>query len=329
MSSGGARRWKVVMTSTAIPLTDDDLRAFDGLDVEVVAIDGSDRRTLLDGTRDADALIVLVERIDREVIENLEHCRSITRFGIGYDTVDVAAATERGIWVTNVPDANYREVAVHAIALALAVGRRLPALDAGIRRDGWTSSIVPGVHRPDTQVFGLLGLGRIGRRVAVMAKAIGYTVIAYDPVITHRDAEELGAGLVVQDELIRRSDVLSLHVPLLDSTRNIIDADALASMKQGAILVNVSRGGLIDEAALADALRSGHLFGAGIDAFGNEPLEPDSPLRDLDSVILTPHAAHWSEESWNETRAKVLAEAARVLRGEAPRDPVNRPLEAA
>ena len=317
---------KVVMTSGMVPLRDEDLTVFDGLDVTFEVIDGSTQDRLLAGTRDADALLVLAEHITREVIENLEHCRAITRFGIGYDTIDVEAATEHGIWVTNVPDANYREVAVHAIALTLAVGRRLPALDHGIRADGWTSSLVPGVHRPDTQVFGLLGLGRIGRRVATMASAIGYTVITADPAVSAADAAELGAELVSREELIARSDVLSLHVPLLDSTRDIIDADALTRMKPGSILVNVSRGGLIDESALAAALRSGHLFGAGLDAFAHEPLEADSPLRALDSVILSPHAAHWSEESWDETRAKAVAEVARVLRGESPRNPVNRPL---
>ncbi len=320
---------KVVMTSTAVPVTGEDLAVFEGIDVEFSVIDGTDSQTLLDGTRDADALIVLVEHITREVIENLEHCRSITRFGIGYDTVDVDAATGAGIWVTNVPDANFREVAVHAIALALAISRRLPALDAGIKRDGWTGSFFPGVHRPDTQVFGLLGMGRIGRRVAVMAKGIGYTVITADPVVTASDADELGVELVSRDALFERSDILSLHVPLLDSTRHIIDAAALERMKPGSILVNVSRGGLIDEDALVAALRSRQLFGAGIDAFAHEPLEPGSELRNLDSVILTPHAAHWSEESWNETKRKVLEEVARVLRGEPPRNPVNRPLERA
>ncbi|TPW78310.1 C-terminal binding protein [Schumannella sp. 10F1B-5-1] len=314
---------KVVMTNTMVPITDEDLKAFDGLDVDFQIIEGTSEQALLDGTRDADAVIILAEQFTKTVIDNLEHCRSLTRFGIGYDTIDVPAATERGIWVTNVPDANYREVAVHAIALALSVTRRLPALDAGIRTEGWASSFFPGVRRPDDQVFGLLGLGRIGRRVATMAQAIGYTVIAFDPVVSAADAADLGVELVSKDAVLERADIVSIHVPLMESTRNIIDAAALARMKKGSVLINVSRGGLIDEAALADALRSGHLFGAGIDAFGNEPLEAESPLRDLDNIILSPHAAHWSEESWNETRRKVLEEAARILRGEHPRNPVN------
>lgn len=314
--------FRVVQTSTRVAVGADDLVAFAGLDVTFEAVDVAGPEELVAATRGADAVLVLVEEFPREVLERLGSVRSLTRYGIGVDTIDVDAAAENGIWVTNVPDANYREVAVHAIALALAVTRRLPALDHGIRSAGWGASMVPGVRRPDAQTFGLLGLGRIGRRTAEMARAIGYTVIAHDPAV----ASTLdGVELVGFDELIARSDVLSLHVPLLDGTRDIVDAGVLARMRRGSTLINVSRGGLVDERALADALASGHLFGAGLDAFAHEPLEPGSPLRGLDSVILSPHAAHWSEESWAETKAKALADVARVLRGEPPVYAVNSP----
>jgi D-3-phosphoglycerate dehydrogenase len=318
---------KVVMTSTLLSVGPEDLAAFDGLDVDFEAIDGTDRATLLEGTRDADALLVVMEDIDAGVIANLEHCRSITRFGIGYDTIDVPAATAAGIWVTNVPDANYREVAVHAVAMALSLTRRLPAWDRAMRADGWADMAVgTGVRRPDDQVFGLLGLGRIGARVATMAKAIGYRVIAFDPVLDDARAEELGVESVDRDTVIETADVVSLHVPLLESTRRMIDADALARMKPGSVLVNVSRGGLVDEQALADALRSGHLAGAGIDVFEHEPTEQGNPLLGVDTAVLSPHAAHLSAESFAETRRKVFEEAARVLGGGAPRYPVNAPV---
>jgi D-3-phosphoglycerate dehydrogenase / 2-oxoglutarate reductase len=318
-----SRPFRIVQTSTRVPIEDEQLAELEGLDVEIEMVDGSDEQTVLEATRDADAVLVLAEDIPRHVIANMRRARSISRYGVGYDTIDVAAASEHGIWVTNVPDANYREVAVHAIALALGVTRRLPALDRGIRVDGWPPSFAPGVRRPDVQTFGLLGLGRIGWRTAEMARAIGYTVIAHDPVVA---AGPDGVELVSFDELIARSDVLSLHVPLLESTRDIIDAAVLDRMRPGSVLINVSRGGLVDEAALAAALSRGHLFGAGLDAFAQEPLEASSPLRDLDSVILTPHAGHWSEESWAEVRQKVFAETARVLRGEEPQHPVNQPV---
>jgi D-3-phosphoglycerate dehydrogenase len=315
---------KVVCTSKLIEFSDEDLRAYDGLDVEFQVIDGSSEEAILAGAADADALIVVVEEISRTVIEGLGRCRAITRCGIGFDTVDLDAATEHGIWVSNVPDANYREVAVHAIALTLAVQRRLPALDAGMRSSGWADWSVPGVHRPDVQTFGVYGLGRIGRRVAEIAGSLGYTVIGHDPAVRQPDVAQLGVELVDGEELLARSDVLSLHVPLLESTRNVIDGAALARMKKGAVLVNVSRGGLVDEVALAGALRSGHLFGAGIDVFESEPVDPANPLLTCEAAVLTPHAAHWSEESVAELKRKVVEESARILRGEAPRTPVNR-----
>jgi phosphoglycerate dehydrogenase-like enzyme len=314
---------KVVMTSTQLPLLDEDIEPLRAAGVALDVIDGRDRDTLLDGIRDADALLVLAEQLDAEAIGQLRNCRSITRFGVGVDTVDIAAATARRIWVTNVPDANYREVAVHAIALALAVSRRLPQLDRGIRHHGWAASVVPGVHRPDEQTFGVVGLGRIGRRTAEMARAIGYRVIGHDPAVPAERAADAGVELLSLERVIADSDILSLHVPLIDSTRGLLDAPAIATMRPGAIVVNVSRGGLIDENALADALAEGRLFGAGIDAFEVEPLPDSSPLRGLDSVVLSPHAGHWSEESWSETKRKAVADVLRVLRGERPRYPVN------
>lgn len=313
---------KVVVTREGF-VTDALLAEFDGLPVELVSIDGSTEDSLLRGTRDADALLVPLEDITRRVIENLERCRSITRFGIGVDTIDVAAATDAGIWVTNVPDANHREVATHAIALALALSRRLMVYDRGIRATGWASSVQSGMHRADCQTFGLLGMGRIGRRVAEMATAIGFDVVAADPIVSAVEAETLGVSLVDQTELLARSDILSVHVPLIPSTRGMIDESFIDRMKDGSILVNVSRGGLIDEHALAAALDGGKLAGAGIDTFANEPLEAESPLRSVDAAILTPHAAYYSAESMTETLQKAFRDAARVLRGEAPRYPVN------
>ncbi|MCP9953587.1 C-terminal binding protein [Actinomadura madurae] len=315
---------RVVATSTLVSFDEEDLRAYDGLDIDFEVVDGTSEAALVANTADADGLIVVSEGISRKVIEGLTRCRTIVRCGIGVDTVDLDAAAEHGIWVSNVPDANYREVAVHAIALTLAVQRRLPALDAGMRASGWADWFVPGVHRPDVQTFGLYGLGRIGRRVAEIAASLGYAVIAYDPAIEPHEGDELGVALVDRFHLLTRSDVLSLHVPLLESTRNLIDRDALALMKKGSVLVNVSRGGLIDEDALADALRSGHLFGAGIDVFATEPVSTDNPLLACETAILTPHAAHWSEESLAELKQKALEESARILRGEAPRNAVNR-----
>lgn len=317
---------RVVMTSTRIPLAAEAADAFAGMDVEFTTVDAATPEELVRAVRGADAVIALAEPFTREVIEQLDGVRSITRFGIGVDGVDIPAATDRGIWVTNVPDANYREVAVHAIALALAVTRRLEPQSRLMHETGAAPlSLAMGAHRPDDQTFGLIGMGRIGRRVALMAAAIGFRVVVADPAVTPETARELGVTLASFDEVVASADVLSLHVPLTEGTRGFIDADVIGRMPRGAVLVNVSRGGLVDEHALARAITEGRLAGAGIDAHAAEPgpMPDDNPLRGLPQVVLTPHSAHFSEESYAETKRKALEDVARVLRGERPRYPVN------
>jgi D-3-phosphoglycerate dehydrogenase len=280
----------------------------------------------LEATRDADALLVVHEQIDRAVIENLRHCRVIVRCGIGYDNLDLQAAAEHGIWAANVPDANYREVAVHAMAMILALTRRLPSYDKAMHATGWAGmEIGAGIRRPESQLVGLLGMGRIGGRVAEMARSVGYSVQVYDPYLDQARADAAGIKLVGLDAVIATSDIVSLHLPLTDQTRWIIDAAALARMKRGSFLVNVSRGGLVDEGALAEALTSGQLAGAGVDVWEQEPIDPDNPLLSCATALLSPHAAYLSVESFAEIRHKGFEEAARVLRGEPPLNPVNRP----
>lgn len=292
---------------------------------DIVNVTDGSAEALLDAARDADALIVAVEPIRAPLIAELSRCRVIHRCGIGVDMVDVEAATAAGIQVTNVPDANFHEVAAHAMAFILALTRQLVAWDAGVRAGRFGDGrLGMSLHRPDVQTVGLIGLGRIGRRVAVAARALGFTVVAHDPAVSAEDAAELGVTLLGADEVIAAADVVSLHVPLTDGTRHLLDAAALGRMKRGAFVVNVSRGGLIDEAALAEAVASKHLGGAALDTFETEPLPADSPLLGVDGILLSPHAAHWSKESLGETMVKSFAEVARVLRGEAPRYPVNR-----
>jgi phosphoglycerate dehydrogenase-like enzyme len=316
---------RAVLTSRAVPVQESDARYFDGLAVELSAIDGADRAQLLEGTRDADVVLaVLHERLDREFVDNLRACRAIVRCGIGYDNIDVRAAAERGIWVANVPDANYREVATHALALILALTRRLPAYDRAMRTVGWADPAVgAGIRRPDSQRLGLLGLGRIGGRVAELARAVGFQVRAYDPYLDPARAKALGVELAGLDTVLEDSDIVSLHLPLSDETRRLVDAAALARMRPGAIVVNVSRGGLVDEAALAAALDSGHLAGAGIDVWEHEPPAVDNPLLACEKALLSPHAAYLSQDSFVEIRDKAFKEAARVLRGEPPLNPVT------
>lgn len=317
---------KVVMTSTRIPIAAEAAEVFAGMDVDFHVAEAASAEDLLRVTRDADAIIALAEPFTRDVIAGLERAKSITRLGIGVETVDIPAATEHGIRVTNVPDGNYREVAVHAVNMALTVTRRLTRLDRSMHETGSASlALAAGTRRPDEQVFGLIGMGRIGRRVAAIAGAIGYTVRAFDPAMSDDTVRELGAEPAPFGKVVETADVLSLHVPLTEQTRNIISAEVIDRMPAGAVLVNVSRGGLVDDAALAAAIRAGRLAGAGIDAYEGEPapLGAGHPLRGLDNVVLTPHSAHYSEDSFAETKRKALADVARILRGERPAYPVN------
>lgn len=272
----------------------------------------------------AAGILVLAEPITARVLDALPDLEVVARFGVGVDTLDIPAATERGVRIVNVPDANTTEVAAHALALMLSLVRRLPQLDAGVQSGQWGFRFGGGgTRRVSELTVGILGFGRIGRLVADSCRQMGFAVIIHDPFVTPDQVAEAGFVSVTFEEIVQRSDVLSLHVPISPETHHLIGVKELASMPPGAILVNVSRGGLIDEAALAASLDSGQIAGAGIDTFESEPLSSESPLRGRSNVLLTPHAAHYSAESFRETVHRAYADVARVLSGIAPLNPVN------
>jgi len=267
----------------------------------------------------ADVLLVnAVAPIDRALIATLTRCKAVVRYGAGVDNVDVASAKEAGIQVANVLDASVEEVATHALALALALLRRLDPVHHATAAGEWPIAALRGTRRLSTLTCGVVGAGRIGAATATRFEALGFDVVASDPVV--RDAPW---PLVALPELLARADVVSLHLPLTDDTRHMLGAEQLAAMRPGAILVNVSRGGLVDEAALARQLQSGALGGAGLDVFEDEPLSPGSPLCTAPRVLLTPHIAWYSEEASREVQRKAAQEAARVLTGRPLRSPVS------
>lgn len=242
-----------------------------------------------------DAAIVMVTpyaKLTADDFPVMSRCIAVIRYGIGYDNIDVDAARAAGIPVSIVPGTASEEVASHALAMGLALVRRLPAGDASIRSGGWAGDIAYETPALSRLEVGVVGMGRIGRRVADMYTALGSRVRAYDPFI-----EVDASWSAPLEELLVESDVVSLHVPLSDETRELISADVLARMRPGAIVVNVSRGGLVDEAALAAALVSGRIAGAGLDTFSVEPVPADHPLRQAPNVILTPHVAWRSNTS--------------------------------
>jgi len=262
----------------------------------------------------ADAAIVMVTpyaTLTAEDFPRMRSCLAVVRYGIGYDNIDVEAAARAGIPVSIVPGTANEEVASQAVALGLALNRRLPAGDAAIRSGGWAGTI--GYDTPPVSQLevGVLGMGRIGQHVARMWTGLGAQVRVYDPFVD--SANYTSASI---EEILEQSDLVSLHVPLTNDTRELISADMLARMRAGTIIVNVSRGGLIDEAALADALTSGHLAGAGIDTFAVEPLPSDHPLLSAPNVILTPHAAWRSNKSLGALQAGAVDRVRLVLTGQ-------------
>ncbi|KHL03920.1 C-terminal binding protein [Sinomonas humi] len=271
----------------------------------------------------ADALIVQYAPITREVFKALPHLKVVARYGVGVDTVDLEAATDSGVAVCNVPDYGTEDVSDHAIALALSLARGVVGLDREMRSGNYSLAPVQPLHRVAGRIFGVVGLGLIGAATARKARGVGYETIGFDPVFEPGTTTPGGTAVVSFDDLIRRADVISLHVPLNAHTRHLINADVLAAMKPGAILVNTCRGGVVDTEALVEALRSGGIRAAGLDVFEQEPLPKDSPLFALPNTVLTPHAAWYSEESQVELKRRTAQNVADVLAGRKLRNIVN------
>jgi D-3-phosphoglycerate dehydrogenase len=258
--------------------------------------------------RDAVAILAgPIIPLDRAHLERLETCRAIVRYGVGLDNVDIDAATELGIAVGNVPEYGHEEISNHAIALLLGLSRKLFAFDAAVRR-GSGIPAPQSVARLSRRTLGLVGYGRIGRRVAEKARAFGLDVVAYDPYADTADVE-----LLELDELLRRADILSLHVPLTPETRHMIGARELAMLAPGSLVINIGRGGLLDEDALVAALQSGHIAGAALDVTEIEPLPLSSPLLDAPNVILTPHVAWVSDVALSDLKRLTAENALRLI----------------
>lgn len=278
---------------------------------------------VIEAAAGADALLVQWAPITAEVLATLDRCKVIVRLGIGVDNVDLAAARAHGVPVCNVPDYCLDEVADHTLALALSLARQLTALDARVRGGVWR--ITPDSPMPAfrAMTFATVGLGRIARAVLERARAFGFRLAAYDPLASDEAFRAAGADRLDLDDLVAEADILSLHCPLTDETRHLIDAERMRQMKPTAVLVNTARGGLIDTAALAEALEAGTIAAAGLDVFEAEPLPDDHPLQDCPNALLTSHVAWYSEQSVPRLQRKAAEEVVRALRGEPLLNPVT------
>jgi D-3-phosphoglycerate dehydrogenase len=257
-------------------------------------------------------------RLDRAHQERLRGCRAIVRYGVGLDNVDLAAADELGIAVGNVPEYGHEEISNHAIALMLALHRRLFQFDRSVRAGGEGVPTPETISRLSECTLGLVGLGRIGQRVARKARAFDMRVLGVDPQLPEPEAQAVGVELVELDVLLAESDCVSLHVPLTGETWHMIDERALGLMRPRAGLVNIGRGGLVDEDALVRALHEGRLMGAALDVTEIEPLPSDSPLRDAPNLILTPHVAWVSKPALEELRRRTAEVVARLVGATTP-----------
>jgi D-3-phosphoglycerate dehydrogenase len=264
------------------PITEED-------DFEVSSIDDSASRQFAEALSTADALIVRsATTVTRELISLAEQLKAIGRAGVGVDNIDIPAATERGIAVFNAPGGNTVAAAELTIGLLLALARKIPSADASLRHGRWDRTAFRGVELWG-KTLGLIGAGRIGGEVAVRCKAFGMGVLAYDPYLTQQRAVEIGAQLVPLEDVLELADFISIHVPLTDETRDMVDAGALRRMKSSAFVVNASRGGVVDEPALAAALVAGEIAGAALDVYKTEPLPEENPLLRAPNLVLTPH----------------------------------------
>lgn len=253
---------------------------------------------IIEAGKDATALIVQWAPITADVLDALPHVRFISRLGIGYDMIDVDAATARGIAVANTPNYCIEEVASHTVAMIMALSRGLLDYDRAVRAGTWSAVAArPMAARPSTTTVSVIGFGSIGSMVARNCAAMGFNVLVVDPFLPHDRIRAAGFEPVSRQDALDRADILTLHVPLTANTRHMLDATALATMKPGSIVVNTCRGPLIDEDALAESLQSGHIGAAGLDVFVKEPLDENSPLRAVDGLLLTPHAAWYSPEA--------------------------------
>jgi D-3-phosphoglycerate dehydrogenase len=274
-------------------------------------------------TSDADAVLVRESLINAETIARMRHCRIIARYGIGVDNIDLTAARERRIYVANVPEYGTEEVSDHALALLLSVARRTVTRDRAVREGAWNLSPGEKMYRITGKTLGLVGYGRIARALERKMRGLGVArVLVYDPLI--EPSVITGAEHVSLDALCTQSDFISLHAPLTHGTSHLVDSVHFALMKPTTIVVNTARGGLIDETALVEALRSNSIFGAGIDVFEREPPKSDHPLLKLSNVVLSDHTAWYSQESVTDLQAKAAEEVVRVLKGEQPKHWVNR-----
>lgn len=285
---------KIVMTQA---VTSEGMEMLDGI-ADIYVADNPDPNNYLDEMKDADALIVRIAKCDGSAISNSPNLKVIGRTGVGYDTVDVETATKHGIPVVITPGTNNRSVAEHAVALIFSLAKNLFEGQTEMTAGNWEVRGLKKAFELEGKTVGIIGLGAIGRETAKICKGIGMNVAGYDPFLKQEDIEKMGMKYFEDyRKLLEACDVVSVHVPLTKETENMISKLELATMKKTALLINTSRGGIVNERDLMEALKNGTIAGAGFDAFCNEPLEADDPLLNCPNLVVSPHSAAQTREA--------------------------------
>lgn len=316
--------FKVVVTDYLFDTLEPFLKGLEGLDVDIAIHQEREPEKIIPLVRDADVVFVHHANISAKVIGAMERCKMITRPAIGFDNIDVEAATQKGIYVTNIPEYGAQhDVSNHVILLMLACVKKLWLLASDVKQGGWDINIAKPIRRLTGQTLGLCGFGRIPKRIAAKAQALEMNVIAYDPYMSAEAIGEFGVKKVDFDTLCAVSDVISITLPLNQETKYLFNEKAFRKMKRTAYIINTARGAVIKESDLIKALEAGEIAGAGLDVLENERPDPDHPFHRMDNVIVTPHSAWFSEDSEHSLLSQCGQQAAQVFRTGAPTHSVN------
>lgn len=318
-------KFKIVILDDRFETYEEEKKVLESIEAEIVFSNCVTCQEIVEVCKDADGIIVDLAPMPAEVIEQLKRCKVISRYGVGYDNVDVAACTNKGIYLTNVPDYCAEEVSDHALALLMACARKVARRDAQVRAGQWNIGNADPIYRITGKTFTFLGFGMIGRCLYRKIQGFGFSrILIYDPFIDAETIKSMGADKVDWKEALNDADFISVHMPLNDKTRGIIDSTAFGMMKPTAIIVNTSRGPVIDEKALIEALTKGQINSAGLDVYTKEPLDKVSPLMKIENCVLTDHVGWYSEEGMSELKRKAAGNIKDVLLTGKPKYPVNK-----
>lgn len=316
---------KVVITDYEYPNVDQERKIITDFGAQLDACHLKTPEEIAAKVEDADAVIVQYADITKEIIARMKHCKIIIKYGIGVNNIDSDAAAAKKIYVCNVPDYGVDEVSNHAIAMLLALAKKLPIVTKTLKNGEWGYGSTVPLFRLQGSTLGLIGIGRIPSLIARKMSNFGMRILAFDPYVSKEEAKKRGAELADFETLCKKSDFISIHCPLTPSTTHIFNWETFKMMKKTAFIINTARGPVIEESALVEALKTGEIAGAGIDVYESEPIARDHPLLQMGQVIATPHCAWYSEEAITTLQRKVAEEVVNVLSGNRPFHCTNKP----